>query len=73
MDKEKSAEQLEKEKEQMKIQNEKTENVFEDKSRVPNEQNAWKESHFLLFTRQFPSPEDEVIIERSHDIQPCCY
>ena len=46
MDKEKSAEQLEKEKEQMKIQNEKTENVFEDKSRVPNEQNAWKETQF---------------------------
>lgn len=46
MDKEKSPEQLEKEKEQMKIQNEKTENVFEDKSRVPNEQNAWKETQF---------------------------
>lgn len=46
VDKEKSPEQLEKEKEQMKIQNEKTENVFEDKSRVPNEQNAWKETQF---------------------------
>ncbi|MBD7985846.1 hypothetical protein H9649_14835 [Sporosarcina sp. Sa2YVA2] len=46
MDKEKSPEQLEKEKEQMKIQNEKTENVFEDKSHVPNEQNAWKETQF---------------------------
>ncbi|GKV57096.1 hypothetical protein NCCP2222_30430 [Sporosarcina sp. NCCP-2222] len=44
MDKEKSPEQLRKEKEQLKIQDQKTENVFEDKSRVPNEQNAWKET-----------------------------
>ena len=28
------------------MQNQKTENVFEDKSRVPNEQNAWKETQF---------------------------
>lgn len=46
MDKEKTPEQLEKEKEQMKIQNAKTENVFEDKDRVPNEQNAWKETQY---------------------------
>lgn len=45
-DNEKTPEQLEKEKEQMKVQNQKTENVFEDKSRVPNEQNAWKETQY---------------------------
>lgn len=45
-DKEKTPEQLQKEKEQMKIQNQKTENVFEDKSRVPDEQNAWKETQY---------------------------
>ncbi|MDW0114921.1 hypothetical protein QT711_17120 [Sporosarcina saromensis] len=46
MDKEKTPEQLKKEKDQMKIENQKTENVFEDKSRVPNEQNAWKETQY---------------------------
>ena len=46
MSKEKSPEELRKEKEQLKMQNQKTENVFEDKSRVPNEQNAWKETQF---------------------------
>ena len=46
VDKEKTPEQLQKEKEQMKVQNQKTENVFEDKSRVPNEQNAWKETQY---------------------------
>lgn len=44
MSKEKSPEELRKEKEQLQVQNQKTENVFEDKSRVPNEQNAWKET-----------------------------
>lgn len=44
MTKEKSPEELRKEKEQLQVQNQKTENVFEDKSRVPNEQNAWKET-----------------------------
>ncbi|MHC8515724.1 hypothetical protein [Sporosarcina sp. ITBMC105] len=46
MDKEKTPEQLKKEKDQMKIENQKTENVFEDKSRVPDEQNAWKETQY---------------------------
>lgn len=46
VDKEKTPEQLKKEKDQMKIQNAKTENTFEDKSRVPNEQNAWKETQY---------------------------
>ncbi len=46
VDKEKTPEQLQKEKEQLEIQNQKTENVFEDKSRVPNEQNAWKETQY---------------------------
>jgi len=45
-DNEKTPEQLQKEKEQLKVQNQKTENVFEDKSRVPNEQNAWKETQY---------------------------
>ncbi|HJF32728.1 MAG TPA: hypothetical protein K8V56_13270 [Sporosarcina psychrophila] len=44
MSKEKSPEELRKEKEQLKVQDQKTENVFEDKSRVPEEQNAWKET-----------------------------
>ncbi|MBO0589205.1 hypothetical protein [Sporosarcina sp. E16_8] len=46
MTKEKSPEELRKEQEQLKVQDQKTENVFEDKSRVPNEQNAWKETQF---------------------------
>lgn len=46
MNKEKSPEELRKEKEQLKVQDQKTENTFEDKSRVPNEQNAWKETQF---------------------------
>ena len=46
MSKEKSPEELRKEKEQLKVQDQKTENIFEDKSRVPNEQNAWKETQF---------------------------
>lgn len=46
MDKEKSPEELRKEKEQRKVQDQKTENVFEDKNRVPNEQNAWKETQY---------------------------
>ena len=46
MNKEKSPEELRKEKEQLKVQDQKTENVFEDKSRVPNEQNAWKETQY---------------------------
>lgn len=45
-DNEKTPEQLQKEKEQLKVQNQKTENVFEDKSRVPDEQNAWKETQY---------------------------
>jgi hypothetical protein len=44
MSKEKSPEELRKEKEQLMVQDQKTENVFEDKSRVPVEQNAWKET-----------------------------
>lgn len=44
MNKEKSPEELRKEKEQLKVQDQKTENTFEDKSRVPEEQNAWKET-----------------------------
>ena len=39
MTNEKSPEELRKEKEQLKVQDQKTENVFEDKSQVPNEQN----------------------------------
>ena len=46
MDNEKSPEELRKEKEQLKVQDQKTENVFEDKSRVPNEQNAWRETQY---------------------------
>ncbi|WP_318616704.1 hypothetical protein [Sporosarcina sp. YIM B06819] len=46
MTKEKSPEELRKEKEQLKVQNQITENIFEDKSRVPNEQNAWKETQY---------------------------
>lgn len=46
MNKEKSPEELRKEQEQLKAQDQKTENIFEDKSRVPNEQNAWKETQF---------------------------
>ncbi|MFD1927003.1 hypothetical protein ACFSFY_02790 [Sporosarcina siberiensis] len=46
MKKEKTAEELRKEQEQLQVQNQKTENVFEDKSRVPNEQNAWKETQY---------------------------
>ncbi|MDW0111063.1 hypothetical protein [Sporosarcina aquimarina] len=40
----KSPEQLSKEQQQLQVENQKTENVFEDKSRVPDEQNAWKET-----------------------------
>ena len=39
MNKEKSPEELRKEKEQLKVQDQKTENVFEDKVELPNEQN----------------------------------
>jgi len=46
MDKEKSPEELRKEKEQLIVQDQKTENVFEDKNRIPNEQNAWKETQY---------------------------
>ncbi|BAQ08683.1 virulence factor mce family protein [Bacillus sp. OxB-1] len=46
MEKEKSPEKLNQEKNQMKMQEQKTENIFEDKSRVPNEQNAWKETQY---------------------------
>jgi len=46
MDKEKSPEELRKEQEQLRVQNQKTENVFEDKDHIPNEQNAWKETQF---------------------------
>ena len=46
MDKEQSPEELQKEKEQLQVQNQKTENVFEDKSKVPNEQNAFKETQY---------------------------
>ncbi|MCM3745286.1 hypothetical protein M3193_14245 [Sporosarcina luteola] len=45
-DKGKTPEQLHNEKEQLKMQNQKTENVFEDKSRVPEEENAWKETQY---------------------------
>lgn len=46
MSQEKSPEELRVEKEKMKMENQKTENVFEDKSRVPDEQHAWKETQF---------------------------
>jgi hypothetical protein len=46
MDKEKSPEELREEKAQLKMEDQKTENVFEDKSRVPNEQHAWRETQF---------------------------
>ena len=42
MSQEKSPEELRVEKEKMKMENQKTENVCEDKSRVPDEQHAWK-------------------------------
>lgn len=41
---EKTPEQLAKEKQQLFVENQKTENVFEDKDRVTDEQNAWKET-----------------------------
>ncbi|VDG98806.1 Uncharacterised protein [Lysinibacillus sphaericus] len=46
---EKSPEQLAKEKQQLYVENQKTENVFEDKvfedkDRITDEQNAWKET-----------------------------
>ncbi|MBE1554933.1 hypothetical protein [Sporosarcina limicola] len=44
MSKEKTPEELRKEKEQLKIQDQKTENVFEDKSHVPSEQNRFKDT-----------------------------
>ncbi|GKV69884.1 hypothetical protein NCCP2716_23820 [Sporosarcina sp. NCCP-2716] len=40
----KTPEQLKKEQAQLRVEDQKTENVFEDKSRVPEEQNAWKET-----------------------------
>lgn len=40
----KTPDQLKKEKAQLHVEDQKTENVFEDKSRVPDEQNAWKET-----------------------------
>lgn len=40
----KTPEQLKKEQQQLHVEDQKTENVFEDKSRVPDEQNAWKET-----------------------------
>ncbi len=46
MDKGKSPDELQQEKEQQRVQNQKTENVFEDKSKVPNEQNAFKETQY---------------------------
>ena len=46
MSQEKSPEELRVEKEKLKMENQKTENVFEDKSRVPDEQHAWKETQF---------------------------
>lgn len=42
--KEKTPDQLEKEKQQLQVEDQKTENVFEDKSRMTDEQNAWKET-----------------------------
>ncbi|WP_158232549.1 hypothetical protein [Sporosarcina sp. P13] len=44
MGKEQSKGKQQLEKQRMQVQNQKTENVFEDKSRVPNEQNAFKET-----------------------------
>lgn len=44
MGKEPSKDKRQAEKERLKVQDQKTENVFEDKSRVPNEQNAFKET-----------------------------
>ena len=44
MGKEPSKDKRQAEKERLNVQDQKTENVFEDKSRVPNEQNAFKET-----------------------------
>ncbi|WP_432352783.1 hypothetical protein [Sporosarcina sp. A2] len=41
---EKTPEQLRKEKQQLHVEDQKTENVFEDKDRLTDEQNAWKET-----------------------------
>lgn len=46
MEKEKSPEEQRQERDRLRMQDQKTENVFEDKSRVPNEQNAWKETQY---------------------------
>ncbi|EGQ20076.1 virulence factor mce family protein [Sporosarcina newyorkensis 2681] len=44
MGKDKSKGKQQFEKERLHVQDQKTENVFEDQSRVPNEQNAFKET-----------------------------
>ncbi|WP_153733636.1 hypothetical protein [Sporosarcina obsidiansis] len=44
MSREKSKGKQQLEKERLQVQNQKTENVFEDQSRIPNEQNAYKET-----------------------------
>ncbi|WP_162805768.1 hypothetical protein [Sporosarcina sp. PTS2304] len=44
MGKEQSRDKQQLEKQRIKLQDQKTENVFEDKSRIPNEQNAFKET-----------------------------
>ena len=46
MKEERTPEELRKEKEQLQVQDQKTENVFEDKSRIPNEQHAWRETQY---------------------------
>lgn len=46
MHKEKSVGRRYKEKAQLQAEDQKTENVFENKSRAPNEQNAFKETQF---------------------------
>ena len=44
MSNEKTPEELRKEKEQLKVEEQKVENVFEDKSFVPSEQNRFKDT-----------------------------
>lgn len=42
----KSNEQLQAEQQRRKMEEQKTEHVFEDKDRIPNEQNAFKETQY---------------------------
>lgn len=44
MDKEQSTDKQQLEKQRLQVQNQKTDNVFDNKNRIPNEQNAFKET-----------------------------